>query len=201
MNDMNLRIDQKMESRQKIIEAAATRIRTEGVEGASVAKVMSDAGLTHGGFYAHFKNKSDLLKAALESSLVETRKLWISNNNKMPWIRRVAKLARRYLTIPHRDTLEKSCSLAALVTDAARGGQELKESYQHELHKSLSAICGENFNNAASNQQEEALAFMALMIGGLNLSRAVADEELSKQILKACKKVSGRMALPNENQD
>lgn len=195
---MNLRVDQKIESRQKIIEAAAIRIRTEGVEGASVAKVMSDAGLTHGGFYAHFKNKSDLLKAALENSLIETRQLWVQNNKKIPWIRRIAKLARRYLTIQHRDTLENSCSLAALVTDAARGDKELKESYQHELQKSLSAICGTEFSSATLEQQEEALAFMALMVGGLSLSRAVADEELSKQILKACKKVSERIALTNE---
>ena len=197
---MNLRIDQKKESRQKIIEAAAVRIRTEGAEGASVAKVMSDAGLTHGGFYAHFKNKSDLLKAALENSLIETRQLWVQNNKKIPWRKRIAKLARRYLTIQHRDTLENSCSLAALVTDASRGDKELKESYQHELQKSLSAICGTDFSSAAQEQQEEALAFMALMIGGISLSRAVADEQLSKNILKACKKVSERMVSLDQQQ-
>ena len=193
---MNMRVDQKRESRQKIIDAAGKRIRTEGVDGASVAKVMSDAGLTHGGFYAHFKNKSDLLNAALEDSLVETRKLWVRKNKSMPWGRRIARLARRYLTIQHRDNLESSCSLAAVVVDAARGDDEIKKAYQQELHKSLSAICEAEINEISEQQKEEAIALMAMMIGGLCLSRAVSDDKFSKQILNACKKISGRLVLP-----
>lgn len=192
---MNLRKQRKKASRDKILEAAGVRLRTEGIDGAGVARVMKDAGLTHGGFYAHFKNKADLLHAAMTHSLLQNRKLWTERASTISWPKRIVSLARRYLTTAHRDTLENSCSLAALASEACRADEQFRRTYQQELKKSLSSICQQDFDTVDNNQQQETLALMALLIGGITLSRAVNDEQLSKQVLKACRKASAGIAV------
>lgn len=189
---MNIRVEQKRSSRDKILQAASRSIRCEGVEGTGVAAVMKEAGLTHGGFYAHFKNKSEMINAAMEESLLIPRKWWTTIKQKVSWGQRLKVLAKKYLTTKHRDSLETSCSLAALVIDAGRGDNSLKQTYQNELLKSLSAICQEDFKNADKQKRQEALSFISLMVGGLTISRAVSDEKLSKEILQSCQKIASQ---------
>jgi len=74
---MTTRATHKAESRNRILQAAGARLRVEGLAGAGVAKVMRDAGLTHGAFYAHFASKSALSAAALQHALLDNRKRWV----------------------------------------------------------------------------------------------------------------------------
>lgn len=191
---MNARNELKKQSREKILNAAARRMRAEGLDGAGIANVMSDAGLTHGAFYSHFKNKDEMLAAALENALYENRKRWSNISKKESWIQRLTHLAKRYLTPAHRDTLDNGCALAALSSEAARGNTAFKQSYEQELIKSLSAICDEDFKKVDAQSAEEALAFMSLIVGSLTLSRAVESEALSKQLLEAGKLAASKLA-------
>lgn len=183
---------------KKIIQAASTRYREQGFTGAGIASIMKDAGLTHGTFYSHFSNKDELMEKAFQHALSENRSRWIKPADNESWVKRLRRLSKRYLTEAHRDELSNSCALASLVSDAARSHPAFRCVYENELNQTLRAICdppnGDEKNDAAQRQFDEALMFMALMVGGISLSRAVNNETLSKQILHVCQIGSERLA-------
>lgn len=191
---MTIRAEKKHQSRNKILEAAGQRLRSEGIGGAGVAAVMSDAGLTHGAFYSHFKNKDELAREALVHALLENRQRWMGKPQKESWGQRLARLAKRYLTPAHRRDMADSCALASLSSEAGRANNAFKQTYEQELLKSLSTLCEGDFDQADPQQAEEALAFMSLMIGSITLSRAVESKELSDRLLEAGRDAAERLA-------
>lgn len=190
---MTTRAELKTESRNRILQAAGTRLRVEGLAGAGIADVMKDAGLTHGAFYAHFANKSELSAAALRHALLENRKRWIGEPRPETWRQRLQRLASRYLTKRHRDHPAEGCALAALATESGRGDEPMRRAFEEELLKSLQGICdgSQEEQVPADRRLDDAIALMALCVGGLSLSRAVADKELSARILRACSDAAG----------
>lgn len=190
---MNTRVEQKTASLQRILEAGAIRLRTEGLAGAGIANVMKDAGLTHGGFYVHFANKTELAVAALRHALADNRKNWVGSLRKESWGQRLKRLARRYLSLPHRDNLAQSCALAALAGEAARSEPAFRQAYETELRQSLRGICcgHDGESEPGTEQFDQAIAFMALCLGGMTLARAVADPGFSERILRACADAAG----------
>lgn len=188
------RSEQKEASLQRILNAGAARLRTEGLAGAAIVPLMQEAGLTHGAFYSHFANKDELAVAAFRHALLENRPRWIGAPRQESWAARLMRLARRYLTRNHRDDLADSCALAALASDAARGSPAFRAGYAEELRKSLAAVCGAEIEPGA--RRDDAIAFMALCIGGLSLARAVDDPAFSETILAACRNAAGRLASP-----
>lgn len=186
------RVELKEASLHRILDASAVRLRVEGLSGAAIAPVMQDAGLTHGAFYSHFANKDELAVAALRHALLENRPRWVGKPRNESWPARLGRLARRYLTAAHRDDVADSCALAALVSDASRGSAAFRQAYTRELAKSLSAICGDE--SAPLQQQDDAIAFMALCIGGIGLARAVDDPALSEHVLAVCREAVARLA-------
>ncbi|MGD9975249.1 MAG: thioesterase family protein [Desulfatirhabdiaceae bacterium] len=186
----------KESSLQRILKSGAARLREEGLSGSVISTVMKDAGLTHGGFYSHFKSKNELLIASLQQALVENRPAWICDKEKESWSQRLVRLANRYLTTAHRDDLSNSCALAALVSDAARSDTAFRKAYEMEFYKSIDAICGENPCDAGvePDRFDESVMLMVICIGGINVSRAVDSKELSEQILDICRKAAERIA-------
>ncbi|MGZ5817559.1 MAG: TetR/AcrR family transcriptional regulator, partial [Burkholderiaceae bacterium] len=168
---MNQRSTLKKASLQRILDAGAVRLREEGIAGAGIAPVMQDAGLTHGAFYSHFANKDELVVAAFRHALVDNRPRWIGRPAKESWPQRLTRLAKRYLTPAHRNDLADSCALGTLASEAARANPAFRSAYEEELHKSLNAICGtpENGKAADPEQFDQAIALMALCIGGITL--------------------------------
>ena len=169
---MATRAELKAESRNRILQAAGTRLRVEGLAGAGISDVMKDAGLTHGAFYAHFANKSELSAAALRHALLENRERWVGERKDETWKQRLRRLAHRYLTQIHRDRPAEGCALAALATEAGRGDELIRRAFDEELLKSLHGIC-----NGAQEEQvptdlrlDDAIALMALCVGGISLS-------------------------------
>jgi len=196
---MPTRSELKEASQQRILDAAAVRLREEGLSGAAIASVMREAGLTHGAFYAHFANKNDLAIAALRHALKENRSNWVGRPRNESWGQRLQRLARRYLIPQHRDRLADACALAALASETARAEPAFRAAYGEELHKSLVGICAgadavESGTVPDDAQLDEAIAFMALCVGGMTLARAVADPGFSNRILQACVAAAGRVA-------
>lgn len=192
---MTTRSELKTASLNRILDAAARRLRSEGLEGAAIATVMKDAGLTHGAFYSHFSNKEELAAAAFRHALADNRPRWVGRTGDAGWAARLARLARRYLTPVHRDTPEDGCALAAVAGDAARGSAAFRGTFEQELLKSLAAIRATGAENTAEPApMDEGLAFLALCVGGLTLSRAVADPALSERILAACRAAAPHLA-------
>lgn len=185
---MGTRADAKQASLQRILDAGAQRIRSEGFAGAAIAKVMADAGLTHGSFYCHFSDKEALAAASLRQALVQNRLRWTGGGETSePWPRRLSRLAQRYLTRSHRDVPEQGCALAAVATEVGRAAPHLKATFEQELLQSLAAIDDHATDISPDDpRRRDAIALMALCIGGLSLSRAVADPTLSDWILTIC---------------
>lgn len=185
------RADSKQESQDRILDAAARRLREEGLGGAGIAAVMRDAGLTHGAFYSHFSTKDELAGAAFARAIGTGRPHWIKPSRGESWRARLTSLARRYLTPAHRDDLATSCAFAALGSEAARGSQEFRAAYERELRTSLAAICGDDTDD---ERFDDAIALMALCVGGMTLSRAVADPQFSARILHSARAAAAKVA-------
>ncbi|MBN8453756.1 TetR/AcrR family transcriptional regulator [Accumulibacter sp.] len=195
---MVTRSELKEASLLRILTAGAARLRAEGLAGAAIVPVMHEAGLTHGAFYAHFSNKEELAAAAFRFALLDNRPRWIGPVGREPWRSRLVRLGKRYLTTAHRDQLADSCALAALASDAGRSNAAFKKVYEEELHKSLRAICLRPDEDSPIDpaRLDDAMAFMALSVGGITLARAVDDPDLSERILAVCRQAVERLAVP-----
>ena len=188
------RADLKQESLARILDAGARRLRNEGLDGAGIVPVMQDAGLTHGAFYSHFASKDDLAVAAFAHAISEGRPRWTETSGDATWGQRLKRLAKRYLSRGHRDSLDDSCAFVALSTDAARANERFREAYEGEFRKTLAAIARPFKTGNAATHTDDAIALMALCVGGIALSRAVSDEKFSNRILRVCQEAVAAMA-------
>lgn len=193
------RARQKQASLTRILDAGAARLRVDGPDGGAIAQVMQDAGLTHGAFYSHFSSKDELAIAAFRHALAGNRQRWIGKTPDRSWSARVARLARGYLNRTHRDDRADSCAFSALATDAARMPAGFREAYEQELRKSLNAMGDRRLEEAGEHERyDEAIAVLALCVGGLLLARAVRSETFSARILKVCRTAAARMGIAAE---
>src|SRR5215471_7893918 len=112
--------DHKSQTRARIVKAAAVALRKSGVSGVSVARIMAEAGQTHGGFYAHFASKGALLGAAMEEASRETLQTLAKALEAVPTDRHLHAIAEAYLSSKHVEHPERGCPLAALGSELAR---------------------------------------------------------------------------------
>jgi len=183
----------KQQSLDRILQSAARRLRKEGLEGAAIAPVMRDAGLTHGAFYSHFDTKQELADAAFSHAITTGRSHWIKPGEPVQtWSGRLKSLATRYLTPAHRDNLGTACAFAALSSDTARAPDAFRATYQRELRRSLAAVCDED--DAPEDRIDDAIALMIICVGGMALARAVPDPEFSQRILRVARQTAATFA-------
>src|SRR5262245_4422131 len=126
MEDSVMRVsrEQANATRERIVDTAARLFRKKGYDGIGVADLMQEAGLTHGGFYAHFDSKEDLMAAACQRSMEQSVQAWLAAAGKDDPLKAVAG---RYLSKGHRDHPEAAgaCVIAAAGTDIARLGKSV----------------------------------------------------------------------------
>lgn len=194
MRNSGTRAKGKQASLDRILDAAARRLREEGLDGTAIVPVMREAGLTHGTFYSHFASKDDLASAAFARAITTGRARWIKPSRGESWSARLTGLARRYLTTAHRDNLATSCGFATLSSDAAHASEQFRASYEHELRGSLAAIC-----DGDDTRLDDAIALMAICVGGMALSRAVADRSFSAHILRVARDTAAKIAAAQSN--
>jgi TetR/AcrR family transcriptional repressor of nem operon len=174
----------KEQTRAKILRAAAKVFRRDGYHAAGVDKVMEEAGLTAGGFYAHFESKEALLAATLAPAAAEAG---VSLGQDLEG---VAGRARReafvegYLNRAHLDRTEGGCPLPALVSEVARTGGAVKASFEAVVLDLAARLRGPAGGGLT---EDRALATIALCVGALGVARSVQDEALGERILAACR--------------
>src|SRR5213079_2661729 len=122
--------DQKQATRQRILEAAGRRFKQDGIEGAGVASLMSDAGLTNGAFYAHFTSKEDLVANVLADQLRAQRQTFAAEP---PGRAGLEAIVRAYLSPEHRDACADGCVSAALLDEIARRPAATRQVFTDEL--------------------------------------------------------------------
>ena len=172
--------DHKQATRQRILEAAGRRFKQEGIDGAGVAAVMSDAGLTNGAFYAHFASKEDLVANVLADQLRAQRQ---SFDAQPPDRRGLEAFIRSYLSPQHRDQCADGCPSAALLDEIARRPVATKQVYTDELMGIIDDIASRLGPTDPESARTAALTLFGLMLGTLQLARALTDRDLSDQLL------------------
>src|ERR1700758_1308646 len=186
---MRVSCEQAEANRAKILEVAGTLFRERGFDGTAVDDIMPRAGLTHGGFYGHFRSKDDL--AAETCARVMAGDGWAERISGTPNPSFGAVIGA-YLSPRHRDAPGRGCLLAAVGSDVVRQPRSVRRAFTEGLRSRVAALQRLLPGQSAAARQEKALATMAGLIGALMLSRAVDDPKLSDQILKAATVTFGR---------
>jgi TetR/AcrR family transcriptional repressor of nem operon len=172
--------DHKQATRQRILEAAGRRFKEDGIDGAGVAAVMSDAGLTNGAFYAHFESKEDLVANVLADQLRVQRE---SFDARPPDRAGLEAFIRAYLSPWHRDQCADGCPSAALLDEIVRRPTATRQVFTDELLDTADDIAARLERTDADAARTDALAIFGFMIGTLQLARALTDRGLSDQLL------------------
>jgi TetR/AcrR family transcriptional regulator, transcriptional repressor for nem operon len=172
--------DHKQATRQRILEAAGRRFKQDGIDGAGVAAVMSDAGLTNGAFYAHFASKEDLVANVLADQLHAQRHSFDAHRSDRPGLE---TFIRSYLSPQHRDESADGCPSAALLDEIARRPAATRQVFTDELMGVIDDIASRLDPTDAEAARTDALTLFGLMIGTLQLARALTDRDLSDQLL------------------
>jgi TetR/AcrR family transcriptional regulator, transcriptional repressor for nem operon len=172
--------DQKQATRQRILEAAGRRFKQDGIDGAGVAAVMSEAGLTNGAFYAHFASKEDLVAHVLADQLRAQRH---SFDAQPPDRAGLEAFIRAYLSPQHRDQCADGCPSAALLDEIVRRPAATRQAFTAELLDTADDIASRLERTDAEAARTDALALFGFMIGTLQLARALTERDLSDQLL------------------
>jgi TetR/AcrR family transcriptional regulator, transcriptional repressor for nem operon len=179
----------KEETRKKILDAASRLFREKGYDGIGVDAIMNEAGLTAGGFYSHFASKEALFAEALGNAYDSRNQALQASLNSKDDPDYLQNLIYGYLSRTHRDMLAEGCIFPTLTTDVMRGSNETRASYEKRLRKFISAI-ERQLPKSETPEKERAIAILVQLIGGVMLARAVNDEQLSSDILKACRQTA-----------
>jgi AcrR family transcriptional regulator len=173
------------QSHERILDAAARAVRRAGVAGVGVADVMKEAGLTHGGFYAHFASREALLAEALEHAgsqsyaNVRERMRARMDAGESP----LRALVSEYLSGTHMEALEFGCPVAAVSSDMQRAGEALREVSQGRV-RGLARLVEATL--APDTPAGSAWAIAASLVGAIQLARVLGADEGNK-VLQACR--------------
>jgi TetR/AcrR family transcriptional repressor of nem operon len=172
--------DQKPATRQRILDTAGRRFKRDGIDGSGVATLMADAGLTNGAFYAHFSSKDDLVAATIGEQLA---KQCVDFGAMAQRPGGVESIVRLYLSPDHRDHPDEGCPSAALLDEIGRSGSAVKQSYTDGLLAVVDAVAAAVAPDDPISARATVLDAFAMMVGALQISRAVSDGALAAEIL------------------
>jgi TetR/AcrR family transcriptional regulator, transcriptional repressor for nem operon len=188
--------DQKERTHRQILAEAANAIRTKGPDRVGVAEVMSKLGLTHGGFYAHFASKDDLIAQAITSMFEQGFANFLRRTEGLEPREALQTYIDWYLSKAHRDAPNRGCPLASVSGDLPRLPDAARVRYTEGVERLTAALA--KLLKKLGVKYAEALAFSALseMAGALALARAISDPERSDQMLQTARDmVKSRVAV------
>ena len=173
----------KQDTRRRILESARRLFNSKGFAEVSIGEIMAKAGLTHGGFYRHFNDKSELYAEAVQWFLCEEApKPWRRPRRGATGKSRAQRIVDAYFSLDHFDDRESCCPLIGLPSDVARSGDAVKAAYQDVLQKLLGLL---QADLAGSGARERALSLVALCVGGMVVARSVEDPALAHDLRRA----------------
>lgn len=185
----------KERTRARILDEAAKALREHGHEGVGVAALMKLAGLTHGGFYAHFKNRDDLVAAAVERMFEDSKAMvsrYLGNDSPRDGL---LALIEYYLSEAHRDRIARGCPIAALSSEAVRFPAAAKERFEDGLNRFRQAIAEALRKTGAQNPEELASSVVAEMVGALTLARSMPTKASNAFLATSREQLGRRLAL------
>jgi TetR/AcrR family transcriptional regulator, transcriptional repressor for nem operon len=191
---MNAKAEQKEKTHRSILQSAARLLREQGIAGARVAEVMKGAGLTVGGFYAHFDSKEALIDDVLSRTGADMRQRLLDGLDAKPEADRVEVVLKRYLSAAHRDEVDAGCPFPAVVGEVGTTAGEHRPAIAELVEQLVVALEGHLPSGGPTPRRHVALALIALMYGGLSFARALRGTGLSDEMLRACRAV-GKFAV------
>ena len=182
--------EHKLETHARIVKKASVRLREKGAHGIGVADLMKDAGLTHGGFYAHFDSREALVVEAFSYAMDRSIERWRKIAEQTPPEKRLATIVESYLTPLHRDDPGRGCVVPALGAEIARESPKTRKAFGAKLEQMIDMIAVQIPDVPRKTARRQAMASLATMLGTMVLARAAGTGEFSDEILAA-----GRDAL------
>jgi TetR/AcrR family transcriptional repressor of nem operon len=187
---MPLSKQHKQQTHERILRTAARAFRASGVDGVSIPDLMRQAGLTHGGFYAHFASKDALVAEACAQGIQDSGEQLFAAAEQAPTGEQARTIVNWYLSRSHRDTPETGCVIAALAGDITREPVEVRHAFTEALQRyvaRLAALLPEEPGADTTEREDAALVLLSGMAGALLLARAVDEPALSDRILRAAR--------------
>ena len=167
-------------TRQRIIEVASRQFREQGLAAVGLAGIMAEAGLTNGAFYAHFDSKEHLVREVLAS---------LGFHNKLSKAEARGEglegAIREYLSPGHRDDPGTGCPTSALVAELGRHSSKTRDAFTGKVAGVFELIAAGVHADTAAGRRRKAVAIYGMMVGTLQLARAVTDRKLSDEILRS----------------
>jgi TetR/AcrR family transcriptional repressor of nem operon len=183
-NIMRYDTEHKQRTHQKLIEEASTAIRLFGPDNISVATIMAKAGLTHGGFYAHFKSKDELVAEAIAYMLEDRIKAFEKSLEGPDIAEALMYFIDAYLSPMHRDARDKGCAVTALNGDVARMSEDTKALFELGITRMINIFSDAFSQLQLLNPKALASSVLTEMVGALAVSRTLSNNELSDWLLE-----------------
>lgn len=177
--------EHKQETHDRIVRRASVKLREKGAHGIGVADLMKDAGLTHGGFYAHFASREALVIEAFSYAMDRSTERWRKLAEELPPEQRLAALVDGYLSANHRDDPGRGCAVPALGAEIARESPKTRKAFAAKLDDMIAMIAAQYVDASPKTARKQAMATLATMMGTLVLARIAGSGELSDEILAA----------------
>jgi len=186
--------EHKQATRQRMIEAAGRRFKSDGIDGSGIAALVADAGLTNGAFYGHFSSKDDLVAAVVTDQLAAQVAVLESLRGRAG----VEAFVHDYLSAAHRDAPAAGCPSAALLGEIGRCDEATRQAYTTGARAVVAAIARhlDDDGEHASYAEEQALGLVGLLVGSLQLARALEDRALSDRALAAARVSALKLLAP-----
>jgi len=178
----------KEATHDRIVDAAARAIRRSGYNGTGVADIMKDAGLTHGGFYAHFPSREAMLAEAVDRAGSESVAMMERIAANSPPQQALPAMIQAYLSKEHLEAIETGCATAALGSEIPRQAPEVRRVATRRIKEMIDMVARQSPDWGQPGAHERALLTVATMVGALVLARAVDEPRLSDGLREAALK-------------
>ena len=184
------------ETHRKLLKVAAAALRNKGPDRLGVADVMKAAGLTHGGFYAHFKSKDALLSETLAEIFAQSQRRVGRMLEGLPPKHALATYIDFYVSTRHRDDPSNGCPITALNSDLPRQSRKFRSTFESGVNR-LSDLLARLIDDArVPDAKRIAPAILAAMAGAVALSRTISDQQLSDDLLASTRAgIKARLGL------
>lgn len=180
--------NRKEATHDRIVEAASRAIRRSGYGGTGVADIMKDAGLTHGGFYAHFTSREAMLAEAADRAGAESVATLTRAAATVPPPQALQAMLEMYLSKGHVESMEIGCPVAALGSEMPRQAPEVRRAATSRIKEMIDLVARQSPDWGQPGAHERALVTVSTMIGALLLARAVDEPRLSDAIRESALK-------------
>ena len=178
----------KEATHERIVDVAARAIRRSGYDGTGVADIMKEAGLTHGGFYAHFASRDALLAEAGDRAGAESVALAASIAAAAPAGEALQRIVEAYLSDDHLAAIETGCPIAALGSEMPRQAPEVRRAATIRIKEMIDLLARQMPDWGQPEAHERAMMLMCGLVGATMIARAVDEPKLSKALRLAAMK-------------